>query len=231
MWAWPLPQGPAPTFGGELCHSSPLNWLFTSTAPSDTCLLLSGAMYLWASVVAGLAVPLALLFGKLFPHFLDDCAYILRSVGFGIRLSRFKRTEPFYSIVDRFLDAAQKHPRKPFLLFEGREHSYGDVDRQSNKVARALQAAAGLKEGATAALFLANEPSFVWTWLGLAKLGCTAALLNFNIRSKSLLHCFSCCGAKVIITSAGETATVTPPPHPLPPLPQSAPTRRVRSHP
>ncbi|CAG05546.1 unnamed protein product [Tetraodon nigroviridis] len=159
-------------------------------------------MFLWFTLLAGLAVPLAALFSKLFPHFLDDCVYILRSVGFGIRLTKYKRTRPFYSIVDRFLDASAKHPGKPFLLFEGREYSYGDVDRQSNKVGRALQAAAGLQEGATVALFLANEPSLVWTWLGLAKLGCTVALLNFNIRSKSLLHCFSCCGAKVIITSA-----------------------------
>lgn len=161
-------------------------------------------MLAWVSVFAGLAVPLAVLFRKLFPHFLDDCTYVLRSVGFGIRLTKYKIIKPFYSILDCFLDAARRQPGKTFLLFEGREYSYGDVDRQSNKVARALQAAAGLKEGDTVALFLANEPSFVWTWLGLAKLGCPAALLNFNIRSKSLLHCFSCCGAKVIITSSGE---------------------------
>lgn len=88
------------------------------------------------------------------------------------------------------------------ILFEGRDYSYGEVDKQSSRTARALQAAAALKEGDPVALFLANEPSFIWTWLALAKLGCPAALLNFNIRSKSLLHCFSCCGAKVIIASA-----------------------------
>lgn len=178
-------------------------------------------MYLWISVLVGLAVPLVALFRKLLPHFLDDCTYILRSVVFGIRLTKYKKSQPFYSVVDCFLDAAEKHPRKTFLLFEGREYSYSDVDRQSNKVARALRAAAGLKEGDTVALFLANEPSFVWTWLGLAKLGCPAALLNFNIRSKSLLHCFSCCGAKVIITSAGKT-----PPTRSPPPPLATPTRR-----
>lgn len=203
---------------------------FTSSGPSDTCLLHSGEMYLWLSVFAGLAVPLAALFRKLFPHFLDDCVYILRSVVFGIRLIKYKKTEPFYAVVDCFLDAAKKHPRKAFLLFEGREYSYDDVDRQSNKVARALQAAAGLKEGDTVALFLANEPSFVWTWLGLAKLGCPAALLNFNIRSKSLLHCFSCCGARVIITSAGKTRVVprcSPSDHAHQPLP---PPANVSSH-
>lgn len=198
-------SGPAPPRGGELCHS----YGQKSLTSVRTCLRCSHDMFLWTGVLVGLALPLAALFRRLLPHFLDDCTYILRSVVLGVRLTKYKKTQPFYSIVDCFLDAAEKHPRKPFVLFEGREYSYRDVDRRSNKVARALQAAAGLREGDTVALFLANEPSFVWTWLGLAKLGCPAALLNFNIRSKSLLHCFSCCGAKVIVTSAGKTRNHT----------------------
>lgn len=162
-------------------------------------------MYIWFTVLAGLAL-LSLPFLKtLFPYLGEDCVYILRSIKLGIRLVKYKKRKPFYSIVDCFLDAAEAHPSKTFLHFEGREYSYGEVDKQSNKVARALQAEARLKEGDPVALFLANEPSFVWTWLGLAKLGCSAALLNYNIRSRSLLHCFSCCSAKVIIASAGKT--------------------------
>ncbi|XP_044048974.1 hsFATP2a_ACSVL_like domain-containing protein [Siniperca chuatsi] len=158
-------------------------------------------MYMWFTVLAGLAI-LSLSFLKtLFPYLGDDCVYILRSIKLGLRLTKYKIIKPFYSILDCFLDAAKRHPNKTFLHFEGREYSYGEVDKQSNKVARALQAEARLKEGDAVALFLPNEPSFVWTWLGLAKLGCPAALLNFNIRAKSLLHCFSCCGAKVIIAS------------------------------
>lgn len=175
--------------------------------PTDRCVLHNAPcnMYIWFTVLAGLAV-LSLSFLKtLFPYLGEDCAYILRSLKLGARLVKYKRIKPFYSILDCFLDAAERQPSKTFLHFEGREYSYGEVDKQSNKVARALQAEAGLKEGDAVALFLANEPSFVWTWLGLAKLGCPAALLNFNIRSKSLLHCFSCCGAKVIIASPGET--------------------------
>uniref|UniRef100_A0A3Q2E8G2 Long-chain-fatty-acid--CoA ligase n=1 Tax=Cyprinodon variegatus TaxID=28743 RepID=A0A3Q2E8G2_CYPVA len=117
------------------------------------------------------------------------------------RLISYKKRKPFYSILECFLDAARRHPTKVFIHFEGRAFSYAQVDRQSNQVARALQAEARLKEGDTVALFLPNEPNFVLSWLGLAKLGCPASLLNFNIRSKSLLHCFSCCGAKVLLTS------------------------------
>eukprot|EP00064_Thunnus_orientalis_P014002 superscaffoldBa00002368_g14043 len=158
-------------------------------------------MYIWFTVLAGLAILSFSFLKTFFPYFSQDCAYILRSIKLGIRLVKYKKIKPFYSILDCFLDAVKRHPDKILLHFEGRQYTYGEADKQSNKVARALQAEARLKEGDTVALFLANEPNFVWTWLGLSKLGCPAALLNFNIRSKSLLHCFSCCGAKVLIAS------------------------------
>ncbi|KAM7414783.1 hypothetical protein PAMA_019546 [Pampus argenteus] len=159
-------------------------------------------MYIWFTVLAGLALLSFSYLKTCFPYFREDCVYILRSIKLGVRLVKYKRSKPFYSLLDCFLDAVKRHPAKIFLHFEGQEFTYAEVDKQSNKVARAVQAEARLKEGDTVALFLANEPNFVWTWLGLAKLGCPVALLNFNIRSKSLLHCFSCCGAKVLIASA-----------------------------
>ncbi|XP_075998666.1 long-chain fatty acid transport protein 2-like [Genypterus blacodes] len=158
-------------------------------------------MLLLLSALAALAVLCAGLLPRLFPYLLEDCVYTLRTLVLGIRMIRYKKLKPFYSIVDRFLDATRTHPDKIFVHFEGASYSYSRVDRESNKVARALQAEAKLEEGDVVALFLPNEPVFIWTWLGLAKLGCPAALLNFNIRSKSLLHCFSCCGAKVLITA------------------------------
>lgn len=172
-------------------------------------------MYVWFTLLAGLAALSLPFVRKLFPYLGEDCTYILRSIKFGGRLNLYKRLKHFYSIVDQFLEAVRRHPDKTFVRFEGREYSYGEVDRRSNKVARALQTQARLKEGDSVALFLGNEPCFIWTWLALAKLGCPAALLNFNIRSKSLLHCFSCCGAKVIIASAGKMRCFPPSPSSL----------------
>uniref|UniRef100_A0A673YSY4 long-chain-fatty-acid--CoA ligase n=1 Tax=Salmo trutta TaxID=8032 RepID=A0A673YSY4_SALTR len=150
----------------------------------------------------GLAV-LPFLLKTLFdPYFGQDCSYIFKAIKLGIRLQIYKKKNPFYSILDCFLDTVKKQPNKTFLHFEGTSHSYIEVDKQSNKVARALNTHANVKEGDTVALFMGNEPSYAWIWLGLAKLGCATALLNFNIRSKSLLHCFSCCGARVIIAAA-----------------------------
>ncbi|KAK5609478.1 hypothetical protein CRENBAI_007988 [Crenichthys baileyi] len=117
-----------------------------------------------------------------------------------MQLSKIRNS--FSSILDSFLDKVQKHPQKTFLIFEESSYTYSQADKESNKVARALWTHAQLKEGDTAALLLGNEPQLVWVWLALAKLGCVASVLNSNIRSKSLLHCFSCCEAKVLIVGA-----------------------------
>uniref|UniRef100_A0A7M4FDD7 long-chain-fatty-acid--CoA ligase n=1 Tax=Crocodylus porosus TaxID=8502 RepID=A0A7M4FDD7_CROPO len=76
---------------------------------------------------------------------------------------------------------------------------YAQAERRSSRAARALREFAGLRQGDCLALVLGNEPAYVWLWLGLAKLGCAMACLNCNIRAKSLLHCFQCSGAKVLL--------------------------------
>ncbi|KAM4602598.1 long-chain fatty acid transport protein 2-like [Polymixia lowei] len=158
-------------------------------------------MYILYTILAGLASLLLLLYVRN-PYFFKDLGYAITCLQLGFRLSRLAKRSPFYSILDCFLDKVATHPHKPFIIFEKSSYSYRDADKQSNKVARALSAQTNVKEGDTVALLLGNEPLYVWIWLALAKLGCTAALLNYNIRSKSLLHCFSCCDAKVLVAGA-----------------------------
>ncbi|XP_041791283.1 very long-chain acyl-CoA synthetase-like isoform X2 [Chelmon rostratus] len=157
--------------------------------------------YILYTALAGLAL-LPLLLYLRNPYFLQDLSYAITAIKIGVQLGRFKRQKPFYSILDCFLEKVAKQPQKTFILFEGSSYTYGQADRESNRAARALSTHARLAAGDTVALFLGNEPQFVWTWLALAKLGCTASLLNYNIRSKSLLHCFSCCEAKVLVAGA-----------------------------
>ncbi|MGH0118981.1 UNVERIFIED_CONTAM: hypothetical protein FKN15_003530 [Acipenser sinensis] len=157
-------------------------------------------MYILFTLLASVAV-LPLLLCSFCPYFVPDVLYIVKCIGRGIRIRSYAKKKPFYSTLEKFLEAVQKQPDKPFIVFENKTYSYLDADKQSNKVASALQKHAGLKEGDTVAMFLGNEPDFIWIWLGLAKLGCAAALLNYNIRSKSLLHCFSCCGAHALIAA------------------------------
>lgn len=138
------------------------------------------------------------------PYILNDLKYLVDSLIVGKKLAKYGKQKPFYSILDCFLDKVAKQPQKTFVLFEGSSFTYSQADKESNRAARALLKHANLKEGDTVALFMENEPNFVWLWLALSKLGCTVSFLNNNIRSKSLLHCFSCCDAKVLIAGAGK---------------------------
>ncbi|XP_066540802.1 long-chain fatty acid transport protein 2-like isoform X1 [Hoplias malabaricus] len=158
-------------------------------------------MSVFLTLLVGLVL-LPVLLRLCFPYFWDDMRYVLQMVKVALRLRRYRSSDPCYTILDCFLDTVKRNPEKKFLIFEGESYSYAEVDRLSNKVSNAVRAFCSVKEGDTVALLLGNEPSFVWFWLGLSKLGLTVSLLNHNIRSKSLLHCFNCCGASVLI--AGE---------------------------
>ncbi|XP_072550767.1 long-chain fatty acid transport protein 2 isoform X2 [Salminus brasiliensis] len=151
--------------------------------------------------LAGLGI-LALAVRVNFPYLWSDALYLKNFLVALVRFVSRRRLRPSFLAVDRFLEQAARHPTRTFFVFEGETFSYGAVDRRSNRIAHALLAHSSLRAGDTAALFLRNEPDFLYAWLALAKLGCPVALLNDNIRSGSLLHCFRCSRAKVLITSA-----------------------------
>ncbi|XP_067246809.1 solute carrier family 27 member 2a isoform X2 [Chanodichthys erythropterus] len=160
------------------------------------------------SVLVGLFVSLLVYLYFRFPYFIQDCIYVLKIVNVGRQVRQFGRKTPCYTILERFEDSVRKHPEKRFIVFEGESYSYRDADRVSNRVANALRERAQVRPGQIVALFHGNAPLFVWTWLALAKLGCTVALLNTNIRSRSLLHCLACCCATVLLTDADLAAVV-----------------------
>ncbi|MBN3290112.1 S27A2 synthetase, partial [Polypterus senegalus] len=161
-------------------------------------------MYAICALLA-LLVFLPQLLRHFFPYFWQDANYLFQYLRCGVRISRYSTKKPFYSVLDSFLDNVKKQPEKPFIIFEDQVYSYQEAERRSNKVARALRSHAGLNHGDCVAVFIGNEPNFLWTWLALAKLGCIASLLNYNIRAKSLLHCFTCCGANVLLVAADFT--------------------------
>ncbi|KAL4613304.1 very long-chain acyl-CoA synthetase-like isoform X1 [Arapaima gigas] len=158
-------------------------------------------MYILYTLVAAVAI-VPLLLKLYFPYFWSDCSFMISLARSFITFAKRRLRKPMFTVLDRFFEHAAQHPHKTFLVFEDDAYSYRDADERSNRMAQALKRHAGLKEGDTVALYMGNEPAFVFCWLALAKLGCSAALLNNNIRAKSLLHCFNCCGAKVIIAAS-----------------------------
>ncbi|XP_045156369.2 long-chain fatty acid transport protein 2-like isoform X2 [Mercenaria mercenaria] len=101
-------------------------------------------------------------------------------------------------LINMFEEAVAKHPKKPFVIFEDRVYSYEFMNDQANKVAN-IAAKWGLKLGECVAIMIENEPSFIWTFLGLQKLGIAVAFINFHIRGQPLIHTIKACEAKALI--------------------------------
>ncbi|KAH0503339.1 Very long-chain acyl-CoA synthetase [Microtus ochrogaster] len=152
------------------------------------------------TVLAGLLL-LPLLLTCCCPYLIQDLRYFLRVANMARQIRSYRGRRPVRTLLRVFMERVRQTPHKPFVLFGDETLTYSQVDRRSNQVARALHDQLGLRQGECVALFMSNEPAYVWVWLGLLKLGCPMACLNYNIRSKSLLHCFQCCGAKVLLAS------------------------------
>ncbi|XP_015981700.1 long-chain fatty acid transport protein 4 isoform X2 [Rousettus aegyptiacus] len=93
-----------------------------------------------------------------------------------------------------------RHPDKTALIFEGTDThwTFRQLDDYSSSVANFLQAR-GLVSGDVAALFMENRNEFVGLWLGMAKLGVEAALINTNLRRDTLRHCVTTSRARALI--------------------------------
>uniref|UniRef100_A0A4X1TVJ3 Arachidonate--CoA ligase n=2 Tax=Sus scrofa TaxID=9823 RepID=A0A4X1TVJ3_PIG len=99
-----------------------------------------------------------------------------------------------------FAATVQRHPDKTALIFEGTDTrwTFRQLDDYSSSVANFLQAR-GLASGDVAALLMENCNEFVGLWLGMAKLGVEAALINTNLRRDALRHCLTSSRARALI--------------------------------
>ena len=60
----------------------------------------------------------------------------------------------------------------------------------------------GLAKGDTVCLMMPNRPEYMAIWLGLCSVGVTAALINTQLRGRSLAHCLDIATAKHAIVAA-----------------------------
>uniref|UniRef100_A0A672ZV76 Very long-chain fatty acid transport protein n=1 Tax=Sphaeramia orbicularis TaxID=375764 RepID=A0A672ZV76_9TELE len=102
-----------------------------------------------------------------------------------------------------FAQTVKLHPNKPALIYEatGETWTFTQLDELSNAVAHWARGQ-GLVSGDVVSLFMESRPLQVALWLGLAKVGVEAALINFNLRHDSLLHCLGVSGSRAIVFGA-----------------------------
>lgn len=133
------------------------------------------------------------------PWVFSDLQYILDVVRGCVipMMSDIKRGK---LIISHFEDTVKKHPQKTMLVFEKSSFTYSEGNARANRIAHAAQGL-GLKRGDVVAIVLANEPDFIWTVLGLQKIGVQIALINFNLKNESLTHVIRIVGPKMIFVS------------------------------
>ncbi|NXN95684.1 S27A1 protein, partial [Rhinopomastus cyanomelas] len=122
-----------------------------------------------------------------------------------LQLRRHQRAR---STVPRIFEAVvRRHPDKVALIYEatGERWTFRRLDEFSNAVANCFQQQ-GFRAGDVVAVFMESRPEFVGLWLGMAKIGLEAALINFNLRLDPLVHCVAASGARAIVFG-GELAS------------------------
>uniref|UniRef100_A0A8C5QUV8 Long-chain-fatty-acid--CoA ligase n=1 Tax=Leptobrachium leishanense TaxID=445787 RepID=A0A8C5QUV8_9ANUR len=134
-----------------------------------------------------------------FPYLWKDLHFFYRALQYMKYTDDFLKRIPPFLVLDKFYLRVSAQPDKNFIFYQEEVYTYRDIDLKSNQLAWALKQHSNLEEGQCVAIFLGNEPAYIWTWLGLAKIGCPVACLNYNIRAKSFLHCFRASRAKVLI--------------------------------
>ncbi|XP_049733329.1 long-chain fatty acid transport protein 1 isoform X4 [Elephas maximus indicus] len=114
-----------------------------------------------------------------------------------------------HTIPHIFQAVARRQPEHLALVDAGSGvcWTFGQLDAYSNAVAN-LFLQLGFAPGDVVALFLEGRPEFVGLWLGLAKAGVEAALLNINLRCEPLAFCLGTSGAKALVFGGELAAAV-----------------------
>ncbi|XP_074023095.1 long-chain fatty acid transport protein 2-like [Numenius arquata] len=167
-----------------------------------------GLGILTAAVVGLVLLVVLVPAGRLVPFFWADLVAFGSLVGSSIRCRWRLSRRPPITLLDVFQEHVRRRPRWPLILFQDEVYTYEDMERRSNRAARLLARRLGLEAGQTVAVFLPNQPTYVWTWLALAKLGCPMACLNCNVRGRALQHALAAAGATILLASPELQAAV-----------------------
>ena len=97
-----------------------------------------------------------------------------------------------------FAEAARAAPRAPFLIGEAEAVSYGEAERQSAAVSRALLAA-GIGAGAPVALLFPNTPAQAIAQLGVLRAGAVPVLLSLAAPAPEIAASLDTVGAVALL--------------------------------
>ncbi|XP_046527578.1 long-chain fatty acid transport protein 1 isoform X2 [Equus quagga] len=131
------------------------------------------------------------------------------SVLIRVRLELRRHRRACHTVPRIFQAVVQRQPERPALVdaASGACWTFAQLDAYSNAVANLFRQL-GFVPGDVVAIFLEGRPEFVGLWLGLAKAGVEAALLNVNLRREPLAFCLGTSGAKALVFGEELAAAV-----------------------
>ncbi|UJR87255.1 MULTISPECIES: non-ribosomal peptide synthetase [Sandaracinus] len=100
-----------------------------------------------------------------------------------------------------FEERARRRPSHPALRFEGRTTTYGELDAQANRIARAL-ADRGVRRGDVVALLVGRSPRMIAAILAVAKAGAAYVPLDPTSPRKRLEYMLVDSGARILVTES-----------------------------
>ncbi|XP_048198497.1 long-chain fatty acid transport protein 1 isoform X1 [Perognathus longimembris pacificus] len=129
------------------------------------------------------------------------------SVLIRVRLELRQHRRAGHTIPHIFRTVVQRQPERLALVDAGSGvcWTFAQLDAYSDAVANVFHQL-GFMPGDVVAIFLEGRPEFVGLWLGLAKAGIVAALLNVNLRREPLAFCLGTSGAKALIYAVADVS-------------------------
>ncbi|TDC58371.1 long-chain fatty acid--CoA ligase [Actinomadura sp. KC345] len=116
-------------------------------------------------------------------------------------------TIPDIPVTQLLDDAAERYPRRPALIFFGREICYRDLRDAVDRFAAGLHRL-GVQPGDRVALILPNCPQQVIAFFGVLRRGAIAVQHNPLYTEEEMLHQLADCGARVAVVLDRSYATV-----------------------
>ena len=96
---------------------------------------------------------------------------------------------------------------KTAITYGDKKITFGEMDCDINRLAHYFESV-GVSPGGTVALYSENRIEYVCMWLAMSKIGIVTALINNNLRGKSLVHSIQVASCKVVVFSPNCVAGV-----------------------
>jgi Acyl-CoA synthetases (AMP-forming)/AMP-acid ligases II len=98
---------------------------------------------------------------------------------------------------------------KPFILFEGKSHTYAETYDRVLRYGTWLREKLGVREKDIIALEYQNSDTFVFLWFAIWAVGATPAFINYHLQGEALAHCLKTSDARLAVVDPRVAGNIT----------------------